>query len=90
MSIVQELWCFIAQVPLDPRYTNFLTDIRIPDYKPSALDEIGSLSNDSDEDVIDMSTSSGLNLAPTHNARPKVGHSNKARITTHWPHSTRL
>ena len=36
---------------LDPRYTNFLTDIRVPDIKPSPLDDIGFLSNSSDEDI---------------------------------------
>lgn len=42
----------IGKVPLlDPRYTNFLTDIRIPDIKPSPLDDIGFLSSDSDDEV---------------------------------------
>lgn len=59
---------WFLQVPaLDPRHTNFLTDIRIPEYKPSPLDEIGFLSNSSDEDV-EMAS---LSVAP-HNLRPKV------------------
>lgn len=55
----------VFQVPLlDPRYTNFLTDIRVPDIKPSPLDDIGFLSNSSDDDVDTQQTVAGNQQIP--------------------------
>ena len=62
---IMSLFLSMQRRLLDPKHTNFLTDIRSPDIKPNVLDEIGFLSNDSDEDVLPPA-------APAFQTRSKV------------------